>query len=81
MLEKIRSCLIVIVIVYKHQEKENYSFYKVTHTKWDFRDDCTEFIRSFPLHLWFPATVNIFLSLPNHLFRHKMIVFKAEDLI
>ena len=35
----------------------------------------------FPYIYRFPATVNIFLSLPNHLFGHKMIIFKAEDLI
>ena len=33
---------------------------------WDFRDDCPEFKLSVSLYLWFPATINLVLSLPNH---------------
>ena len=41
---------------------------RVTNKGWDFRDDCTEFILS--LYSWFPATVNLFLSLQNQLISH-----------
>ena len=55
------------------------NMYRVTHTEWDFRDDCTEFMWFVSLYLWFSATVNLFLSKPiNHLKKTK---FKADNLI
>ena len=41
------------------------NMYRVTHTEWNFRDDCTEFMWFVSLYLWFSATVNLFLSKPN----------------
>ena len=39
-----------------------YVFYSVTHTGWDFRDDCTDFILSVALQLIFPGTaVNLYI--------------------
>ena len=44
--------------------------YRVTHKGWDFKDDCTEFIVSVFLYLRFPASLNLFLSMLNHLKPH-----------
>ena len=41
-------------------------------TGWDFGDDCTEFILSVSL-LWFLATVNLILTLLNHLYDIKRL--------
>ena len=51
------------------------NIYSVTHKRWDFRDDCSEFKLSVFLYSWFPATVNLFLTLPNYsIIRIKIII-------
>ena len=39
------------------QVYKRWYLYRVTYKRWDFRDDCTEFNRSFLLHSWFPKAV------------------------
>ena len=43
---------------------------RATHKGWDFIDDCTEFKLSVSLYPWYPATVNLGLSLTNLLISH-----------
>ena len=42
----------------------DHNIYRDTHKGWDFRDDCTEFI-FLSIYSWFPATINLYLSLPD----------------
>ena len=38
--------------------------YRVTHKGWDFRDDCTEYIKNF-LNSYFPEVTHLFLAVPE----------------
>ena len=48
------------------------AFCTVTHKAWDFQDDCTEFIWSVSLYVWFPSTVNLSLCLIHYFLDRKL---------
>ena len=55
--------------------------YRVTHKRWDFKDDCSEFIKYVFLHSWFPVSLNLYFSLLNLLIYHCKTVFPAEPIM
>ena len=58
-------------IVWKlNHDGESCCTYRVTHKKWDFRDDCTKCILIVSLCTGFSKTANFSLSYPNHLISH-----------